>query len=216
MQSITAGLHPPPSKITMLPIIDLDLSNYSCIYSVLLHIIEQSKILNVVTPCVTFDQPLWFKSMETVKSESLPIVCRLGRFHTSMSFLGSIGKLMDGSGWKMVLETIYGENIVEHITTGKAISREIRGHFIVDAALHTALIAQVFPGCALDNENNSEDPNNTNILFKELSQIYDNLISGESSWHEVSRRKALIEFSEVVESHKMYLQHSYRTEILWN
>ena len=43
----------------MLPIIDLDPSNYSCIYSVLLHIIEQSKVLKVVTPCVTFDQPLW-------------------------------------------------------------------------------------------------------------------------------------------------------------
>ena len=119
---------------------------------------------------MTFDQPFCFKSMETVKSESLPIVCRLSGFHTSMSFLGSIGKLMDGSGWKMVLETIYGEKIVENITTGKVISRAIRGHFIVDAALHTALIAQVFPGCVLDNENNSEDPNNTNILFKELSQ----------------------------------------------
>ena len=63
MQSITAGQHPPPSKITMLPIIDLDPSNYSCIYSVLLYIIEQSNILNVVIPCVTFDQPLWFKSI---------------------------------------------------------------------------------------------------------------------------------------------------------
>ena len=68
-----------------------------------------------------------------------------------------------------MVQTIYGEKILENITTGKVISRAIRGHFIVDAALQTALITQVFPGCALNNENNSKDPNNTNILFKELS-----------------------------------------------
>ena len=93
MQSVTVGPNPPPSKVTMLPIIDLDPSNYSCIYSVLLHIIEQTKVLNVVTPCVTFDQPLWFKSIEIVVSKSLLIVSRLGGFYTLMSFLGSTGRL---------------------------------------------------------------------------------------------------------------------------
>ena len=79
MQSVTVGPHPSPSKVTMLPIIDLNPSNYSYIFSVL-YIIEQSKVLNVVTPCVTFDQPLWFKSIEIIVSKSLLIVSKLVGF----------------------------------------------------------------------------------------------------------------------------------------
>lgn len=56
MQSVTGGTHPPPSKITMVPIIDLVSSNYSCLYPALLHIIEQSQALNI-TPSVAFDLP---------------------------------------------------------------------------------------------------------------------------------------------------------------
>ena len=86
MQSVTAGPHPTPSKVTMLPIIDLDPCNYFCIDSVLLHITKQSKVLNVVTPCVTFDQPFSFKPIEIIVSKPLPILFRLGGFHTLMSF----------------------------------------------------------------------------------------------------------------------------------
>ena len=122
MQSVTVGPHSPLPKVTMLQVIDLDPSNYSCIYSVLLHIIEQSKVLNVVTPRVTFDQSFWFKSIEIIVSKLLPIVSRLVGFHTLMGFLGSIGKLMEGSGLNAVLETIYGKNTADHIIIGKAIS----------------------------------------------------------------------------------------------
>jgi hypothetical protein len=61
-----------------------------------------------------------------------------------MSFLGSIGHLMAGSGLREVLETIYAENAVGHILTGKAISRAVRAHFIVDAALNTMLMSETF------------------------------------------------------------------------
>ena len=88
-------------------------------------------MLNVVTPCVTFDQPLWFKLMEIIVSKSLPIVSRLCGFHTLMSFLGSIGQRMGGSGLNAVLETIYGKNAVDHIITGKAISIAIRSNFLL-------------------------------------------------------------------------------------
>ena len=173
MQSVTVGPHSPLPKVTMLQVIDLDPSNYSCIYSVLLHIIEQSKVLNVVTPRVTFDQSFWFKSIEIIVSKLLPIVSRLVGFHTLMGFLGSIGKLMEGSGLNAVLETIYGKNTADHIIIGKAISRSIRGHFLVDAALNATLITQLFLGCFLDNENDFEDESNDSTLFKELRQLYE-------------------------------------------
>ena len=172
MQSVTAGPHPTPSKVTMLPIIDLDPCNYFCIYSVLLHNTKQSKALNVVTPCITFDQPFWFKPIEVIVSKPLPIVSRLGGFHTLMSFLGSIGKLMEGSGLNAVLETIYGKNTVDHIITGKAVSRAIRGHFLVDAALNTTVKTQLFPGCFLNNENDLINRDNVRapIQFRRESQ----------------------------------------------
>ena len=77
-----------------------------------MYIQTQAQRLNVHTPCITFDQPLWIKAIEIIKSKSLNIVCRLGGFHTMMSFVGSIGQMMKGSGLSEALETIYGPNAV--------------------------------------------------------------------------------------------------------
>ena len=94
MQNISKGEYPEQSKITYLPIIDLNPTKETCIYSTLLFIQEQAKILTIVTPCITFDQPLWLMAVEITKSKSMKAVCRLG-FHLLMSFLGSIGKVME-------------------------------------------------------------------------------------------------------------------------
>ena len=61
-----------------------------------------------------------------------------------MSFLGSIGHLMTGSGLQEFLEVVYASNSVSHMLGGKAISRAVRGHFLVDAALNTMLIADLY------------------------------------------------------------------------
>lgn len=50
------------------------------------------------------------------------IVLRLGGFHTEMSYLGSIGHLMAGTGLEEVLELVYASNSVKHMLTGKAVS----------------------------------------------------------------------------------------------
>ena len=46
------------SRITMLPFIDVSPSDESCIYSTLLHIIDQAWQKKIFTPSLTFDQPL--------------------------------------------------------------------------------------------------------------------------------------------------------------
>ena len=43
----------------------------------LLFIEEQAKQLNVNTPCVTFDQPLWLKATGIINDVNLNILCRL-------------------------------------------------------------------------------------------------------------------------------------------
>ena len=72
---------------------------------------------------MTFDQLLWLKVTEIVRSKDLLIVLILGGFHTVMSYMGSIGAIMKESGIYESLETIYGSNAVEHILSGKAVSR---------------------------------------------------------------------------------------------
>lgn len=135
----------PKSQVLLLPVIDLNPSDESCIYSTLIYVQKQAERLAIPTPCITFDQPLWLKATEIIKAKSMNMVCRLGGFHTLMSFMGSIGTMMKGSGLEEALETTYGPNAVAHMMTGKAYSRALRGHFLVEAALVNKLILAVLP-----------------------------------------------------------------------
>ena len=107
-------------SIDFLPIIDLDPNDETCIYSTLQFVIKEAARLGIPIPCITFDQPFWQKATGITKIENLNVVCRLGGFHTLMSFMGSIGNIMSGSGLKELLEEVYAENTVPHLHSGKA------------------------------------------------------------------------------------------------
>ena len=148
MQAVNNGETPDKSSITFLPMIDMDPGDMSCIYSTLLFVSAEASSHNV-TPVVTFDQPLWWKALTIIScerddSQLKSIVLRLDAFHMQMSFLGSIGYLMHDSGLKETLETIYAPNAVTHILSGKAVSRAVRGHFIVDSALNAPVLSKAF------------------------------------------------------------------------
>ena len=144
------------SEVLFLPIIDLSPSDETCIYSTLLYIQIQAEQLSIPTACITFDQPLWRKAVEIITERSL----RLGGFHTMMSFLGSIGSMMKGSGLEEALEQVYGPNAVAHMMTGKAVSRALRGHFLVESALLNKLMLAITPNKSMESEkmtNTSDD-----------------------------------------------------------
>lgn len=63
----------PKSEVLLLPVVDLNPSDDDCIYSTLMYIQTQAQRLNIPTPCVTFDQPLWIKAIEIIKSKSLTL-----------------------------------------------------------------------------------------------------------------------------------------------
>ena len=140
MQLINQGEHPGATSVMFLPMIAMDPNDLSCIYSTLNFISSHAAKYNVC-PVVTFDQPLWLKAFTIVESQPQlqPMVIRLGGFHTMMSYLGCIGHLMRGSGLQELLQVVYAPNSVIHMMSGRAVSRAVRGHLLVDAALNALL-----------------------------------------------------------------------------
>lgn len=146
--------HPGKSEVVFLPMIDLSSSDENCLYSTLLFIASQASYYGY-TPILTFDQPLWWKSMLIVENDEQrspirKIILRLGGFHTIMNFSGCIEHLMDGSGLQELLSLVYAENAVPHMLSGKAISRAVRGHLLIDSAIN----ALVHDGNIFQNVNN--------------------------------------------------------------
>ena len=69
-----------------------------------------------------------------------------------MSFMGSVGTLMKGSGLEGLFAEVYSENTVGHIFTGKAVSRALRAHFLADASLTSLLLETVFEEGSFDKD----------------------------------------------------------------
>ena len=139
MGMLTRDLPFQNSRIMCLPFVNASLSDRNTIYTVLKYAAEESKKMNLSTCFVTFDQFLFQKAFEIVKSCEDPdvakIIVRLGGFHLLMSFLGSIGYIMGGSGLTDVLSTCYAKATVDKMLTGHAYSRAVRGHTLVYLAL---------------------------------------------------------------------------------
>ena len=72
--------------------------------------------------------------------ESQPQISKLhlllGGFHEEMSALCMIGNVIDGSGIKEVLSTVYAEGSVEAMLSGKAVARAFRGHQLLGNTLN--------------------------------------------------------------------------------
>lgn len=68
MQAIHKGRYPGQSSIIFMPMIDMNPSDTTCIFSTLHFISAQAKRSNT-TPVLTFDQPLWWKALGIISSE---------------------------------------------------------------------------------------------------------------------------------------------------
>ena len=104
MQMVNHGEHPGQASVVFLPVIYLNPSDLTCIYSTLDCVCDHAWHYDV-TPVLIFDQPRWWKTFTIVKSEPVnsklrSVVLRLGGYHTLMSFFGCIGHLMTGTDLK--------------------------------------------------------------------------------------------------------------------
>ena len=181
MQLVQQGSHHGQSSIVFLPMIDMNPSDMSCIYSTLKFVSNEASRINAC-PVITFDQPLYWKATHIVVNEKensdiKNIVVRLGGFHTEMSFLGSIGRLMKNSGLHELLETVYASNTVDNMLSGKAIARAIRGHFLVDDVLNTVLLRTIFPNIKDDSE---VPDNDIEVDTENEPEVMDNVTENKS------------------------------------
>ena len=207
MQKHVIGNHPGKSMFSFLPIINLSPSDESCIFSTLLFVQDQARQIDIPTPCITFDQPLYIKAFEIVEAKDMKIVLKLGGFHMLMSFLGGIEAVMDGSGLREVMETIYAKHTVNHMLDDKAYARAVRYHFLIDASLHHIMINKLVA------EERQVDPNHLDsikCLYKEMSEegvgtIGTASVEGGCLW----------KIGLSLDEFKLLLSDSSRTSRLW-
>ena len=99
---------------------------------------------------VTFDQPLYLKARSIIAAYSdspdfnfNKVIVRLGSFHLLMSFMGTIGYIMQGSGLSTILGKVYAEKTVEKILGGHTYSRSIRAFLLINTALGDHLLKSI-------------------------------------------------------------------------
>jgi hypothetical protein len=165
----------------------------------------------------------------------LNIVVKLGGFHIILSFLGSIGFFMRGSGLEEVLGVIYGPNVIEHVLSGKDYQRAIRGHFLVHAALTKLLVDVITKDdpvttseiIVLQNVENSDSCIMEEDELKNLSDLYTSVFSRKIYFgknlnnatsnlcEEVLESSCLKVFETKLSSLKQNLTEQCRTSRLW-
>ena len=242
MQMIHQGDHPQLSSAMFPPMIDLDPNDPTLIYSTLNYVCNHAR-KHRCTPVTTFDQPLWWKAHMIVESqpdssELHSVVVRLGDVHAVMSFLGSIGHLMKGSGIKNLLQVIYASNTVDHILSGKAVSRAVRGHCIVDASLLSLLAAKVIsvtlpaentdPELSIESDDvattstydATKDPKSVSTevtqshAVQDLADLMNQLLSGETSTDNIKQNRTVSKTLANVSCEERNLS-STKTASLW-
>ncbi|MES9879832.1 MAG: hypothetical protein ABW185_03025 [Sedimenticola sp.] len=149
---------------------------------------------------------------------------------------------MSGSGLQDVLQLVYAPNAVDHMLSGKAVERAVRGHFLVETALTSMIVERgLSETCSSDNSNpepctpdieeavtddtviqpqqntESEISMNTDVdkpEVQKLGQLFEALLSGEVSLEELSSSHELDWFRDRVQTVCQSMKDR-RTAKLW-
>ena len=152
---------------------------------------------------VTFDQPLYIKAAEIVaSSQDLDkVIVRLGGFHLLMSYLGSIGHIMDGSGLAELWETVYAKGSVIHMQSGHAFARSLRAHILTASALIGVLMG---PPGTLDS-----------IDKDKLANRYDAILNQDKKATDVAEEECVKHLSQIISQLIDQAAGQSRTGKLW-
>ena len=118
-----------------------------------------------------------------------------------MSFMGSIGYMMSGSGLEEVWNQVYAENTVPHMMSGKAYSRALRGYVLVHSALHNIFFDDIIS--SLTHEGRSK-----------IESASDAFYNGEGKLPD-GTKEMLAQIGKLLEDKKAQLANRNRTAKLW-
>ena len=82
---------------------------------------------------------------------------------------------MKGSGLAECLQEIYGGNAVTHIESGKAVSRALRGHFLLQSAVYALRLDDVFRGNYQEEEVENEEIRISEEEKEAMKSLYEKL-----------------------------------------
>ena len=131
------------------------------------------------------------------------IIVTLGTFQTVMNLFGAIGTIMENTGLSNALETIYKENSLLNILKGKAVSRVLSAHFIIDQCLST-LMGKKYT--TIQEEI---------TLKSELHNLYSSLKNGEINIKDVDANNTLQFLCTNLKNQLENLTTASRTTSLW-
>lgn len=200
--------HPGKSSVQFLPMVDMYSGDETCIFSTLNFVSGLSKRYGIPT-VVTLDQPLFWKASEIIldspkDSHIKDIVLMLGSFHLLMNLLGAIGYLMEGSGLKEILETVYGENAITYMMTGKSVQRAIRGHLLVEKSLNGLVTEEIV-----------KDNDTMDGLLDEVDQLYSSFLCDSISLSDITSSEVLQRINILLKEKKSEISERSRTSKLW-
>ena len=174
------------SHIEYQPIIDGDPNAPSTIYTALMQCIDKEK---PKIPVITFDLPIWLKSVDIILSQKLPIVPRLGGFHLLKSFLGTFGVIFADSGLHDIIQLIYpGAVTADSILNRNSYDKAIRAHFLIDAAI----VQHLLPSNAFTDEEMAA----MEISVNNVSENHTGIDSNDIPIAEMLQRKIKSVFQE--------------------
>jgi len=155
------------SRVITVPFINLEAGSLTSIYSALSFACDQSSIHNQLC-IITFDQLLYMKARAIIAaepecSELKSTIVRLGGFHLLISYLCTIGNIMEGSGLEARWQTVYRKLTISHIMTGHAYARAVRAHMLTYQALVAILVER--------------SPNVKETITAELMQLYSDVLN---------------------------------------
>ena len=225
MQMVHKGPHPGKASVSFMPMIDRDPSDPTCILSTLIFV-HGNASKNGITPVLTFDLPLYWKSFliiqNTTKHTYLKdIVLRLGPFHAEMSFAGVLGHNMDGSGLEAAIELLYASP--DHILSGKAISRTVRFHILSLAVLRVLILMDCFElkgnPFSTDEDEKTEYLNNLKssecfLLICQLEKDMEKVVNQEMHPNDVNDLPAMSKVVDLMNVKCAELK-AHRTSKLW-
>ena len=200
--------YPGKSSVRYLPMLDMYSGDRTCILSTLEFLCGLAS-KHHLEPVITFDQPLYWKAAEIIQdspsnSHLKSIVLLLGCFHTLMNLLGAIGTLMEDTGLAEILGSVYGENAISHMMTGKSAQRAFRGHLLVDRCLNHIVVSDVINA----NPEVAEK-------IEQAEEIYTRVKNGEAPLESVLTSEVLKQLNEQLFRTKQELNAKSKTSQLW-